>query len=137
MATTATIDASLRDRHSDRQEAGGRRVVAAICRHTPGNVRVQREGLLVLNALPASQQTQSGAPGALAVVVVRSSKCRWRTEPIPVSQAHIRHLNKFLGALCQGDNLTARDRGSSSNALREGGNEGKAAECPLGFLPEG
>ena len=77
MATTATIDASLRDGHSDRQEAGGRRVVAAICRHTPGNVRVQREGLLVLNALPASQQTQSGAPGALATGAPK-------TEPIPV-----------------------------------------------------
>ena len=59
--------------------------------HTPGNVRVQRlaqrEGLLVLNALPASQQTQSGAPGALAVVVVSSSTRRWRTEPIPVTRS--------------------------------------------------
>ena len=35
------------------------------------------DGLLVLNALPASQQTQSGAPGALATG-------HWRTEPIPV-----------------------------------------------------
>ena len=92
MATTATNDASLRGRHSDRQEAGGRRVIAAACRHTPGNVRVQREALLVLNALPASQQTQSGAPGALAT----GAPNLFRSGP------KFARVNKFLGALPRG-----------------------------------